>query len=184
MSEQGDNLRNKFLLHLYDQLWNSITRVEQGLWQFIGIYAVIFVTHLTLGEKDPFLATVLATLAGFWGINIAINAGKWFGRNRMMIINVEKQFLAEKDFGKIISKRFHERKSPIYFNTLILTHIVVFSIYTLVSPFIYWGNIETAYRNIIVVFFVLGVVATLWHWRIAWKEIQKFIKETEGVDSL
>jgi hypothetical protein len=85
--------RDQFLLNLYNQLWNSITRVEEGLWQFVGIYAGILGVHWVLGKQQPALAAWLTMLASFWGINIAVNAGKWFERNRMMIISIEKQFL-------------------------------------------------------------------------------------------
>jgi hypothetical protein len=78
--------RDQFLLNLYNQLWNSITRVEEGLWQFVGIYAGILGVHWVLGKQQPALAAWLTMLASFWRINIAVNAGKWFERNRMMII--------------------------------------------------------------------------------------------------
>jgi len=41
---------DQFLLNLYNQLWNSITQVEEGLWQFVGIYAGILGVHWAPGE--------------------------------------------------------------------------------------------------------------------------------------
>lgn len=37
----ADSKREQFLLHLYDQLWQSIGRAEQGIWQYLGLYSVI-----------------------------------------------------------------------------------------------------------------------------------------------
>ncbi len=178
------NKREQFLLHLYDQLWNSITRVEQGLWQFIGIYAGILVIHWTIGKTQPTLAAYLTILVSFWGINIAINAGKWFERNRMMIINVEKQFLSKDDLGKIIPASYHKRSPRKLLTLLDRTHIAVFTFAIFLSMWTYWHDLWKTRITVAITVVLLGsgLILTVRHWYIAWKEIKDFVEETRKVE--
>ena len=170
--------RDQFLLHLYDQLWNSITRIEQGLWQFIGIYAGIFGAHLYIGKSQPMLAVILTILAAFWGINIAINAGKWFERNRMLIINIEMQFLSEEDSRKIMPSEYRQKKPRKFFTVLDRIHILVFFTSVMISLITYWNNISRISRNvwIVVVLLTASVVLTAIHWISANKEMENAAK--------
>jgi len=175
--------RDQFLLNLYNQLWNSITRVEEGLWQFVGIYAGILGVHWALGKQQPALAAWLTTLASFWGINIAVNAGKWFERNRMMIIGIEKQFLNDDDLGRIIPASYHERRPRKFFTILDRVHIIVFAASIVLSLWIYWGELSKGIINITLSALLLlgGIIGTLYHWWIAYDELEKFVKETQNV---
>lgn len=181
----GLTKREEFLIHLYDQLWNSIMRVEQGLWQFVGIYAAILGVHLSLGEKQPTLASAMVIVASYWGINIAINAGKWFERNRMMIISIEQQFLeSDGDYGKIMPKAYGEKKPRKFFTYLDRIHISVFAVTLIMSLVGYWSRMGSMgqFTSILLVF--VGLLLTAIHWGSTWKELENFVKETSGRDNL
>ena len=176
------NKRDEFLLHLYDQLWNSVTRVEQGLWQFIGIYAGIIGIHWAIGQQQPALAACLIVLASFWGINIAINAGKWFERNRMMVINIEKQFLSSDDLGMIIPTRYHKRSPRRFFTLLDRLHMLIFSAVIVLSVLVYWDKLQkTIWTLALSILLIAGIAGTLYHWYVAWREVKSFAGETKDV---
>jgi len=178
--------REHFLLHLYDELWRSIDRVEGGLWRFIGLYVSIIGIHwfASKGEIDKSLAAYLTILASFWGINIAINAGKWFERNRMMIINIEKQFLKIDDLGKIMPASYHKRNPRKLFTLLDRIHILVFSAAIVFSVWFYWSHLWSTSATIVFTLLVIigGIVGTGYHWYLAVKELTEFIEGTKKVD--
>lgn len=171
--------RKEFLLHLYDQLWLSIMRVEQGLWQFIGIYAGIIGVHAVIGKEQPHLAVYLITIVSFWGINIAINAGKWFERNRMMIINIEKEFIKE-NLERIMPISYHEKGFRKWFTALDRIHIVIFTANIVVSFLVYWDSLLRPITNLVwfVTLGLVGLIGTILHLRTARKELEEFVKGT------
>lgn len=170
--------RKKFLLHLYDQLWHSIMRVEQGLWQFIGIYAGITDVHATIGKEQPRLAVYLITIASFWGINIAINAGKWFERNRLMIVNIEKEII--KELEKIMPISYHEKRFRKWFTALDRIHMVIFTANIVVSFLVYWDSLLRPVTNLVwfVILVLVGLIGTILHLCAAWKELEELVKGT------
>jgi len=174
------------LLHLYDQLWNSITRAEQGLWQFVAIYASILGIHWAIGEKQPSLAANLTIVASYWGINIAINTDKWFERNRMMVINIEKDFLNKDDTGKIIPASYHIRKPPNSFisSDRIIIHVIIFATIIVLSILDYWSALWNTYRSALItgILVVGGLIATVVHRCKARKELREFVEETKKVE--
>lgn len=174
------NERKEFLLHLYDQLWQSIMRIEQGLWQFIGIYAGIIGVHITIGKEQPHLAVYLIIILSFWGINIAINAGKWFERNRMMIINIEKEFIKE-DLEKIMPISYHEKSFRRWFTTLDRIHMAIFTANIVVSLSVYWDSLLRPITNLVwfVILALVGLIGTILHLRVVWKELEEFVGRTK-----
>jgi len=173
--------REQFLLHMYNQLWNSITRVEQGLWQFISLYAAILGLHWALGKSQPALAAYLTIVASCWGINIAINAGKWFERNRMMVINIERQFMCKDDIKKIMPLSYHKKEPRKLFTWLDRIHIFVFITIGVLSIYAYWHDLcKTGVNIAITIILIIGaLVGTAYHWHMAWKELKDFVRETE-----
>lgn len=168
--------RNEFLLRLYDDLWRSIDRVESGIWQFVALYAVIAGLMIsTVRESVPrSIAVVFSLIISFWGINVAINAGKWFNRNLAFVINIEKQFLFAEDLGRILPAAFHKRRTRVL-NTLNMIHTAAFLFTAIVSLWIGWADIPFIVASIM----VLGLLVTIYHYLIAMREVRDFIRETD-----
>jgi len=181
-----DNKREQFLLHLYDQLWASIDRATGGLWQYLALYGGIVGVHWGAGKGDiaPTLAANLSIVAAFWGINIAINAGKWFERNRMMIINIEKQFLQRDDLGKIMPVSYHKRVPKTFFTFLTLSHVLVFTCFIALSLWTYWDAISSHCNSRVIALFLvlIGILLSAWHWYWSFKHVQRFVEHTASVE--
>jgi len=168
--------RNEFLLRLYDDLWRSIDRMESGMWQFVALYAVIAGLMIS-SSQDPVrrsVAVVFSLIVSFWGINVAINAGKWFNRNKEFVVNVEKQFLFREDIGRILPVGYHERK-PKVLATLHWIHVGAFLASALVSAWFGWAEMPC----VVALIMFLGLVVTGCHYWSARKEVQDFIKGTD-----
>lgn len=121
--------RDQFLLHLYDNLWDSIDRSELGVWQFVGLNAALFtIIALIYTEK---LSTEVAGAFGmiivFWGMNIVINAGWWFNHNLNIIRNIEREFFDPADYGRILPEGYKQHKVQAL-NALNRIHLVAFGL--------------------------------------------------------
>jgi|GEM_PF-2275486 len=184
--KMNGNRRDEFLLHLYDRLWGSIDRTEGGLWQFLGLYVGIIGVYWIAGRGglNPTVAAYLTITASFWGINIAINAGKWFERNRMMIINVEKRFLDPDDLGRIIPTSYHDRRPRKLFTVLDRIHAIVFTFFLALSVWRYWDELSKTNDAMIVAmaFVAACVLGTFAHWYCAWREVIELVQDTERVE--
>jgi len=167
------NKRDEFLLRLYDNLWDSIDRVEAGMWQFIGLYAAAFglVVLAVRGELPKEVSGVFGTIISLWGINVAINAGKWFNRNLLFVVNIEKQFLHPEDLGRIMPTAYHKRRVHVL-NELNGIHAAVF-LATAIAVLYFTRNIWT------LALLVVGLILTGRHWWVACKEVKDFIDQTE-----
>ena len=176
----NEDKREQFLLHLYDQLWRSIERRESGLWQFLGLCGIILVYLVASIEKvPPDLAAYLVIVVSFFGIIIAIHSGKWVELNRMMIVNIEKQFLDNNDLGMIIPLYFHMRNPRKFFTGLTVIHISFFLIAIITSFYFYWNKVC---KLLIIFLLVAGIVANLCYWYAKWKEIKMFVEHTKNVE--
>jgi len=178
-AEDAEDWRNHFLLHLYDKIWDSIDRAESGVWQFVAFYAVVAVLVLgaSTGTLDATAGTVLALIVSFWGMNVAINAGKWVNRNLMFAVNIEKQFLYQDDPGRILPTSYHKRK-PRTLNWLNATHFVAFVAIALLSMHLGW---PTSWCSAFWLFGTLIVASgfTACHFFGARAEVRAFVQQTD-----
>lgn len=179
-NEKANNVsrRDEFLLRLYDNLWRSIERIESGTWQSLALYAIV--AGLMIGEARQFIsqseAAIFGMIVSFWGMNVAINAEKWYSRNLLFVVNIEKQFLDKDDFGpdagRILPPSYHERKPQ--HNTLNIIHFIAFLAVTVWSIYVVWPNFTGLPIGILVV----GTILTVYHYIAARKVVQDFIKGT------
>jgi len=102
-----------------------------------------------------------------------------------MVISIEKQFMSRDDIGKIIPASYHKRRPRKLFTLLDRIHIFVFTATAILSIIAYWDHLwktgATLITTIILIF--VALVGTVYHWRIAWKELKDFVKETGGVEA-
>ncbi len=171
--------RNEFLLRLYDDLWRSIDRMESGMWQFVALYAVVAGLMISAASTQAprSVIVVFSLIVTFWGINIAINAGKWFRRNLAFAVNIEQQFLFHDDIGRILPAAYHQRK-PKLLNILYITHIthiIIFSTTAIVSLYFFWSDVPW---SIVAPLIVVGGIVTVLHYAISTKEVRDFIANT------
>jgi len=138
--------RIDFLLNMYNQLWNSIQRVEQGMWSFITSQAAALASIAggAAGFVPVFYASLFAAFISFWGMNISVISGRWFWSNIAQVENIELKFFGQsgEEWGKIIPEDYKDHPAAVFtffpishsainflafLTTLLVTIIVAFS---------------------------------------------------------
>jgi len=98
-----DKERTEFLLHMYDQLWNSISRHILVVWQSVGVLVGAFALF-TLVDKQmmslDWAAGLIVLLCG-WSVAHVLDASLWYNRNLVIVANIERQFLCRSDIREI-----------------------------------------------------------------------------------
>lgn len=184
-SEKKQEQRSEFLLHLYDALWENIRSFENSIWQFLAVYGTILVASLSLihtmsnsggATKVPviqFVVFAIITLSSI-GIAIVIDRAKWFRRNLLFIINLEREFLFENDLGKIMPKHYHEKKDKIL-DGISWMYILMYILISLVMMYLFRHYLTW----IIVLISVVYIIAILLIYCSAKIEIKEFINGTD-----
>jgi hypothetical protein len=112
MSESED-LRKKFLIELYNQLWNSINTRLNLTWESIGILVSAFAVF-ALTQKNVIslsIAAAIMLLVATWYLAHTIDMSFWYNRNRAMISNIEREFLNISDVTLLFPYFISHRKN-------------------------------------------------------------------------
>lgn len=172
----NEDRRDQFLLHLYDNLWDSIDRSESGVWQFVGLNAALFaVIALMWTEQLPKdVAGFIGLVIVFWGINIVLNAGWWFNHNLNFVRNIELHFLTKQDYGRIWPIAYRTTRARTI-NTLNLVHLVAFIGLGIGLLFL------TGLSSRIIAFTVVGIAITTFHYLRSRQRLMEFVAGTTPV---
>jgi len=95
--------RKQFLIHMYDQMFNDINTHILVVWQSVGVLVGAFAI-LALVEKQVVpidIAATLIVLICAWLTAHLYDASYWYNRNLAIIVNIERQFLAQGDLANI-----------------------------------------------------------------------------------
>ena len=105
--------RDDFLLAMYRAAWDNVTQAEDTLWKVMAAYTAVFAA-LAFASSTVGLGAVLLLVVvfGLFGAAVSQNANLWFIRNMGMISNIERQFLFDDDYGRIIPERWKRGKVP------------------------------------------------------------------------
>lgn len=193
-SEDDSSSRNEFLLRMYDQLWQSVQRVEGGIWSFVAAFAAIAVSFAAgfQGSVSIFYASIFSIIISFWGMNLSIVSSRWFNRNLIQISNVEKKFLSASDYGSIIpdeyknpGNRFFNWSSINFYNLNFLAFlsalIVIVSGFFLVA-----GRTLTLLDQVTVIGIVsVGIIFTYHNYCSSWEHVEAMYRQTaHGKDNI
>lgn len=95
--------RPEFLIELYKQMMNDINTHIIVIYQSVGVVVGAFAI-LALVEKQivpiDLAVSIIVGLAG-WLLAHLYDASYWYNRNLVIIANIERQFLYEKDLREI-----------------------------------------------------------------------------------
>jgi len=95
--------RDTFLIEVYKQMFNDINRHILVVWQSVGVLVGAFAV-LSLVEKKVIsldVASSIIVLLCAWLFAHVFDASYWYNRNLVIIANIERQFLLQKDLGEI-----------------------------------------------------------------------------------
>lgn len=95
--------REKFLIEMYEQMFNDIDRHHKIVWQVIGVLVGSF-AFIAIAEKGIIpidVAISVVILLSMWVIAHVYDSNYWYNRNLVIISNIERQFLLETDLVDI-----------------------------------------------------------------------------------
>lgn len=135
--------RQEFLLRMYDQMWNNISRHILVVWQSVGVLIGGFAVF-ALVEKKIFsldLATTLIVLTSAWLIAHVIDANYWYDRNLLILANIERQFLKPSDLRHIHPYFSEHRKAGDLLDHLQIQFYLGIAICSVVVLFHFWKRV-------------------------------------------
>jgi hypothetical protein len=110
--EKNDQGRTEYLINYRNGLWEAIRHKENGIWQFVSLFAAALVVVIGLIQDGKFLGSINVTsisflnliilFVTFWGVIIILDANFWLSRNLWFISNIEWEFLGHNGIGTII----------------------------------------------------------------------------------
>jgi hypothetical protein len=122
--------RDNFLLRMYGEYWDNISRAEDNAWKIFASYTALFaglaLIHPIIGDFGFLLLILIFSSVA---IAIALRANLWYVRNLGLISNLEQEFLEERDYGIIVPHPF--LKKPRFINDEIWwIHIITYLLIT------------------------------------------------------
>lgn len=103
MSIDPHEKRAEFLIEMYKQMMNDINTHIIVVYQSVGVVVGAF-AFLALVEKHVVpidMAVSVIVLLAVWLLAHLYDASYWYNRNLVIIANIERQFLYEKDLHEI-----------------------------------------------------------------------------------
>ncbi len=121
-----EEARQKFLMSMYDQMWNNMNRHINIIWQpvtviFTIIGSILVAETQNLNVSIIFVIIFLAFLVIGWFLAHVYDSSNWYNRNLVIATNIEKQFLFDSD-GKEIHPFF---KFPQHAKNKMITHFTI-----------------------------------------------------------
>ena len=193
----NEAVRNEFLLHMYDQMFNDINRHISIVWQPITVLIGSFAL-MTAGIRDILsidLAVALIIILVGWLIANLYDSAYWYNRNLVIIANIERQFLKQTDlrhihyyFGKHRSKQSIMTHIRIqwWLGLFIGGLVLLYHFFTealKICPFI--SSPATDFRLELTLPYIAAVVIFIWTLRLRKHRIKsydEFIKNSPGID--
>lgn len=110
VNENPDH-RNAFLIEWYKILWNNARQSMESIWKLIYPITLVGTVWVAIHQSylPPILGNSLVFVILFWAINVTIDSNQWHRRNLIFYTAVERYFLKENDYGRLIYSKF---KSP------------------------------------------------------------------------
>jgi len=175
--------RKKFLLEMYTVFWDNVSRAFDMAWKMMASYAALFAA-LSFIYQFFGAAIVLGLIIvfSFVSIGLALNANLWFVRNAALISNLEREFLYDDDYGKLLPERWKKPKPMGFFNDEIWwVHIVLYSSICLVANvFLYPTVNDCAQQSYIIILLMAAFLVTWVYGLYEHSRFKGFEKEAPG----
>lgn len=182
--------REKFLINMYNQMWNNINRHINLVWQPLGLL-ITTIGSIILAENNLInfdLAVTLIIIFCGWFIAHVYDSSHWFNRNLVILTNIEKQFLNDNDEKEIhyYFKRSHQNKMITHFKLqeylgyTIMSIIILYHFFKRASGFGNIANFESIFIFVPYLIFILILVWLLWFRNKKLYEHDKLISRSPG----
>ncbi len=178
-----EELRNDFVIKMYETFWNNISRAEDTAWKMMASYTALFAG---VSLAVPYITIVgfvsIVAIFSFLAAAISLNANLWFVRNISMISSIEKELLLDTDYGKILPKSF-QNKLPFFSWAEIEVWWLLIPVFIAV-PLATFGiafNSLAAYDRLVIakLFAILSFVTVGYGWSLRKRHL-KYLDETKS----
>lgn len=121
-----EEARKQFLMNMYNQVWNNMNRHINLIWQPVTVIFTVFGSIIAVESQKVdlsiiFIVIFLAFLVVGWFLAHVYDSAYWYNRNLVIVTNIEKEFLVEKDAKEI--HYFFTRPHPI--ENKMITHFKI-----------------------------------------------------------
>ncbi|UCF80382.1 MAG: hypothetical protein JSV08_07685 [Acidobacteriota bacterium] len=193
-AQNDAQFRKKFLLIMYQELWNNINRHILVVWQSVGV-VVGAIAIFSLVERHVLteeIASILLILLCAWLFGHAIDANLWFNRNIAIVINIEREFLKREDLKDILpffKKHPKKRASLMHFRLQgflaagIAGIALIYHFVTCEAPAIEGRMMLELFLwclPLIIFFLCVGGLCALYYTRV--KKFEEQLNESPGLD--
>ena len=175
-----DERRSKFLLEMHKAYWNNISRAEDASWKMIAAYTAL-IAGLAFSSPVIGYTGILAIFIpfSFMSVAISLNANLWFLRNIGLISNLEREFLNDTDYDRLIPKRWQLKYPFINTEPWCLFALVYFSVCCIVTALLL-PQINKIAQIYITCLFLGCLIPTVWYWNKLRKRYERFKIEAPG----
>ncbi len=110
-SEEAKTRRDEFLIQWYGVLWSNINRSMEGIWKVLAPIAVVgtIMAAVQKGYLPLPLGSSLTFVILLWALNMTIDLNQWHRRNLIFLTAVEREFMLEDDYGRLIPVKYRNR---------------------------------------------------------------------------
>lgn len=186
--------RKQFLLKMYDQMWNNISRhinlTGQCVGAVVGSSVLIYFSQSTPQWMD--IACSLIYCIWAWLINQIYDSNNWCNRNMAIVSNIERQFLTKSDETEIhcfISGPFKAEHVLQNFKTQVALSISIVSIVGVVhftQRVFPWLSGKTPFEILVllpIIFFFAFFVSLFIIRRVTFNKQKEFLETSPGKKS-
>jgi len=165
--------RPEFLIAMYNQLMGDINRHIVVVWQMVGVMTAS-VAALVFAQKNGVPASyafILITIVSAWALEHIFDSNFWYNRNLVMITNIERVFLRERDLAYIHpyfaehrkqhSFLAHLRIQRDYSYVVVAVSLVYFTLVDVLPSLD--GSSSPDWRKIVAYAFAAGFAARAWY---------------------
>ncbi len=177
--------RKELILQMYNHFWQNISRSDEATWKIMASFAALIAAVSFVYDKIGNIASgILLMIFSFIGLWLTANQNQWFIRNMALLSNIERTFLKDEDFGKILDKRWKSGVRIPFLNSE--TYWILCALYLMMALFglllsagILKNDSNVSINTVYIVFvlFLIVSVAYTLHLRSRYK---KFKKNTPG----
>lgn len=193
-SRLSKNDRKEFLIHMYDQMFNDINRHILVVWQSVGtLIAALALFSLVEKQIIPLdVASALIVMIDTWLLAHLQDAAYWYNRNLVIIANIERLFLKQKDLRDIQYYFGKHRKDNKMLTHLKIQYFLGIGMVILVTLYHFimrilpgigapWENFEPQ-RGLPYLFSILGAILLVCLWNKRKADYQEFLRNSPGID--
>ena len=156
-AKQSGAPRDEFLIKRYELLWANIDRSMKGIWNILATITIVgtMVFAVESGKLPGLFGKSVGFIVIFWALNIALDLNAWHLRNMAFLTAIERAFLKDGDYGRIIPEGYRIPK-PASLVTFYAINVITFSL--LLIAFSIWSMVS-------------GDSEAAWAWGVPWPAI-------------